>query len=946
MCSPEHTPDDEALPVQYDGPEAQLVDFDSRFGIWWDRDSRYFGIDHGGIASQRNGKHFMDPLARLGVLDLASGKTVFINPVAQQRTVRGYPWGVVQEGEIGPLGLRVTVAYAALDVIAVKIEVMNTGDSARLLRLFLQSRTVPEDWNKKMKVFEAAGEVITTQTSAPTSRFQIRPELDIDIVTGWRLDCSIARPHAEGVRVSIESNAISLELGEHRNHPARPYGFSVESQDLALPPGATRTLSLYVSAASGDKGSAGELIRLVRRRLRAQTRPPDEVIGDARRRWAEIFRALPVERLDALAPALVRSAMMILLRNTIRAQPEQKYGVVMGPHRGTFPCRSSYEGFWIWDCAFQALGFAAWDLELAKDNIRLMLQNQQCDGTERDGRLPFLHPDATVPSAQPPLLSWVAMEIYAHENDRAQDPARARAFLEEVYPKLDRWNRWWFRCRDKNGNGLAEWGNNLESGWDNSPRWDNVDGLAGWNNDCGSTLYEAVDLNAYLTQDLRCLGRMAEVLGRDEAGRGWAEAAQRLAQLVVDVLYDPEDNLFYDTHYATGERRKVLTPASFLPLWAGVPLPRDKVRAMIESYLLSPDYFFGRYPFPSVSYREPTHDAAGQSGYWRGPIWPNIAYFMIEVLARHDYEEEAREASRRVLKMVGKEGFHENYNSRTGERGTHAEKDFSWTAAISIAMGNLSHPPPPLYGAGGLSPSVYIGIRVRDRKLYGQGKEAWIHLANRTRQTVSGKLHFQLPEGWTLLVHDLWAGPEQGWAAAPKEPDFQLGPGEQNDRPVRFAIPDTGGGGPYAIRLEAVTVGDAPVRLGWTDLQLDRSVTAPLPWLTGGTAAVIHGLLQAGDPFYYVQNDREIGRSAPGLVGMLDSRLHFLGRQAVARYIGNGDFIRYALHLLGNIAGAAPLREELQVLLDDPRLSLQDADEMASELLESVVQQTRDMIGV
>lgn len=57
-------------PVDHDGPNGQLVDFGSRFGIWWNQDSRYFGIDHGSIASQRVGRYFMAAVARLGVLNV------------------------------------------------------------------------------------------------------------------------------------------------------------------------------------------------------------------------------------------------------------------------------------------------------------------------------------------------------------------------------------------------------------------------------------------------------------------------------------------------------------------------------------------------------------------------------------------------------------------------------------------------------------------------------------------------------------------------------------------------------------------------------------------------------------------------------------------------------------------------------------------------------------
>ena len=118
---------------------------------------------------------------------------------------------------------------------------------------------------------------------------------------------------------------------------------------------------------------------------------------------------------------------------------------------------------------------------------------------------------------------------------------------------------------------------------------------------------------------------------------------------------------------------------------------------------------------------------------------------------------------------------------------------------------------------------------------------------------------------------------------------------------------------------------------------------APLPWLTEETAVAFRGCLHAGEPFRFTHDGREIGQAPPGLVGMLDGRLRFLGHQALASHIGRRDFIGHALHLL-RFPAPEPLREELESLLDTG-MSPQVADEEARVLLETVVQQTRDLTG-
>ena len=118
---------------------------------------------------------------------------------------------------------------------------------------------------------------------------------------------------------------------------------------------------------------------------------------------------------------------------------------------------------------------------------------------------------------------------------------------------------------------------------------------------------------------------------------------------------------------------------------------------------------------------------------------------------------------------------------------------------------------------------------------------------------------------------------------------------------------------------------------------------APLPWLNQETAVAFRGCLHAGEPFRFTHDGREIGQAPPGLVGMLDGRLRFLGHQALASHIGRRDFIGHALHLL-RFPAAEPLRRELETLFD-AGMSPQAADEEARELLETVVQQTRDLTG-
>ena len=147
-------------------------------------------------------------------------------------------------------------------------------------------------------------------------------------------------------------------------------------------------------------------------------------------------------------------------------------------------------------------------------------------------------------------------------------------------------------------------------------------------------------------------------------------------------LYDEEKNLFFDADPATGERRTLVTLSSLIPLWAGVPLPEEKIRAMIEGYLLNADYFFGKIPFPCVAYCEPVYEPAH---WWRGPTWMPAAWLMLETLDKYGYASRRTEAARRLYRIMKEDGvLHELFDSAAG-KGLGCDEQ-GWTAAIFIRL--------------------------------------------------------------------------------------------------------------------------------------------------------------------------------------------------------------------------------------------------------------------
>ena len=115
--------------------------------------------------------------------------------------------------------------------------------------------------------------------------------------------------------------------------------------------------------------------------------------------------------------------------------------------------------------------------------------------------------------------------------------------------------------------GLVGWAG-VDSGWDNSPRWDHG-------------IVEAIDLNGWLHLDQLFLAQMARDLGKDPAEvHGWAGKAAAVAALVQSRLWAPTAGVFWDRVPANARNAtvadrlvKVVTPATLWSLLAGIATP-------------------------------------------------------------------------------------------------------------------------------------------------------------------------------------------------------------------------------------------------------------------------------------------------------------------------------------------------------------------------------------
>ncbi|HEY3501168.1 MAG TPA: trehalase family glycosidase [Actinocatenispora sp.] len=589
--------------------------------------------------------------------------------------LRSLPGRLTQSYAVGGLTVRLTLRYASDRTALVRVTVTNRGRRARSVRPAWAGALLRHG----AEPIRSAPRLAATDTGVAVRFARVR-SADEYLTTG---QACFEVTHGLPVRTTVSGDG-------YRTEARRP---------VAVPADGEATWAWTETYAFTDAERAGE-----RATVTAALRDPRGVERDVDRRWAAyLHRGLSdVDSADR-RPA-VKAIQTLVTNWRSPAGALRSDGVTPSISYVWFA-----GGFWAWDTWKQAVAVARFDPRLAMSSIRSMFDHQvRADSPTRPqdaGMIPdcvfFNDPthggdNGNERNSKPPLAAWAVVEIAERTGDRA--------FLREMYPKLAAYHAWWYRNRDHDRDGVAEYGATLdaanatadsrrqaaawESGMDNAPRFDaatvveNTDGgrVVGY-----SLAQESADLNCYLYAEKHQLARAADLLGHATDAARYRRQAGALGAWLRAHAYDAGTGWYHDVDLAT---RKPLTATGAgidgaVALWSGVA---DRAQAAtLRAALVDPHRFATYLPFPTVAADSPLFDP---TAYWRGPVWLDQAYFAIEGLRRYGYHADADAATASVVRhadgLTGTAPVRENYNPLTGAG--HDAANFSWSAAMLLEL--------------------------------------------------------------------------------------------------------------------------------------------------------------------------------------------------------------------------------------------------------------------
>tara|TARA_B100000902_G_C27316801_1_gene921834 strand:+ start:1219 stop:2517 length:1299 start_codon:yes stop_codon:yes gene_type:complete len=406
----------------------------------------------------------------------------------------------------------------------------------------------------------------------------------------------------------------------------------------------------------------------------------------------------------------------------------------------TIPSNNLYPHQWSWDSAWIIYGYCITkEFEKAEKEMYSLFNYQWFNGLvpsivfhNLDNNTYFPGPDiwelnltakhltkniTSTGIVQPPLHASACLKLFEYSNNKD--------FLIKIYPKLLKWHKYLYNERDIHDEGLVYIRHPWESGMDNSPIWDES--------------LNRIKISEYKYSKLRTDNKKvnAEERPTDITYERYLNLIELFKEckfneqliyeksefIIQDVLFN---SLLLNSNYALLQIAKILDKKNDILLinyWINkttfsfenklfkndfyydFDLKANKIVEIktisgLSSILICKEYEKIKNTLESnfldiksdnynISSLDRNHNSFNSINYWRGPMWINLSWLIINGLQKYKYFDLSSKIKENCIKKIKEIGYYEYFDSNDTENKLTAgcgDNSFSWTAAILICM--------------------------------------------------------------------------------------------------------------------------------------------------------------------------------------------------------------------------------------------------------------------
>ena len=387
-----------------------------------------------------------------------------------------------------------------------------------------------------------------------------------------------------------------------------------------------------------------------------------------------------------------------------------------------------YPAQWNWDSGFIALGYSYFNLNFALKEINTLL-----DGQWKDGMVPHIlfhntktnyYPNYTAWNCgnkihssgitQPPILATILKEILNKNKINKTQLLN----IKKIIKKIKKFHEWFIQFRDPKKTGLVSILHPWESGYDNSPIWDepmnkvkieknikykradnkvvnpdfrplniDYDRYVTIKNNLRkiqynpkkvykSSFFNVVDVgfNSIFLKANKDLVSLLDTFGFNKTK---IDNYIKLTEKNFLKLYDKKRKTFFSKDIKNNKKIYIPSITNYFLLFAD--LNNDKINKRLiqnlKKHNLKEKYFFSSI--------KSNHKSFEEKRYWRGPVWINCNWFIYKGLKNKDrlFSDKIKN---KTIQILEKKGFFEYFSCKSGQ--PMGAKNFSWSAALYLDL--------------------------------------------------------------------------------------------------------------------------------------------------------------------------------------------------------------------------------------------------------------------